>query len=39
MLHDTYLEMYMSIKQNHAIAMSVSIEFHQTCSLTNQPND
>jgi len=35
MLHDTYLDMNMSIKQNHAIDMSVNIEFKQTCSLTN----
>jgi len=35
MLHNTYLDMNMSIKQNHAIDMSVNIALQQTCSLTN----
>jgi len=35
MLHNTYLDMNMSIKQNHAIDMSVNIDFQQACLLTN----
>ena len=35
MLHNTYMDMNMSIKHNYAVYMSVKIAFQQTCSLTN----